>query len=180
MSPFSLRGWDFSKDWGWEASGSSISRRGHRGIKHRDSISEWEVVWLWVQKAALGHPCKDQSCPKNKSKASPWMERWSIWVLLVSIRLGSRLWVVMQPWDLKTPAPWKNSYDKPRQHIKKQRHHFAKKGFYSQSYGFSSSHVRMWDLDHKEVWAPKNWWFQIVVLEKTWESLGQQDQTSQS
>ena len=67
-------------------------------------------------------------------------------------------------------APWKESYDKPRQHIKKQRHHFAYKGPYSQSYGFSSSHVLMWELDHKEAWAPKNWSFQIVVLEKTLES----------
>ena len=44
------------------------------------------------------------------------------------------------------------------------------KGPYSQSYGFSSSHVWMWELDHKEGWVPKNWWFQTVVLEKTLES----------
>ena len=62
------------------------------------------------------------------------------------------------------------SYDKPRQHIKKQRHHFADKGPYRQSYGFSSSHVWTWELDHKEAWALKNWCFQIVVLEKTLES----------
>ena len=41
---------------------------------------------------------------------------------------------------------------------------------HSQSYGFSSSHVQMWELDHKEGWVPKNWCFQIVVLEKTFES----------
>ena len=52
--------------------------------------------------------------------------------------------------EIKTPAPWKKSYDKPKQHIKKQRHHFANKGPYSQSYGFSSSHVWMWELDYKE------------------------------
>ena len=57
-----------------------------------------------------------------------------------------------------------------REHIKKQRHHFADKGPYSQSYCFSSSHVWMWELDHKEGWAMKNWCFQIVVLEKTLES----------
>ena len=57
-----------------------------------------------------------------------------------------------------------------RQHIKKQRHHFADKGLYNQSYGFSSSHVQMWELDHKEGWALKNWCFQIVVLENTLES----------
>ena len=67
-------------------------------------------------------------------------------------------------------APWKKSYDKPRQHIKKQRHYFDDKILYSQSYGFSSSHVWMWELDHKESWVPKNWCFWIVVLEKTLES----------
>ena len=54
--------------------------------------------------------------------------------------------------------------------LKKQRHNFADKGPYSQSYGFSSSHVWMWELDHKEGWGPKNWCFQKVVLEKTLES----------
>ena len=54
--------------------------------------------------------------------------------------------------------------------IKKQRHQFADKGLYSQSYGFSSSHVWMWELDHKEGWVMKNWCFWIVVLEKTLES----------
>ena len=68
-------------------------------------------------------------------------------------------------------APWKKSYDKPRQCIKKQRHHFANKDPYSQSYGFSSSQVPMWELDHKEGWEPKNWCFQIVVVEKNLENL---------
>ena len=67
-------------------------------------------------------------------------------------------------------APWKESYAKPRHCIKKQRHHFANKRLYSQSYGFSASHMRMWELDHKEGWALKNWCFQSVVLEKTLES----------
>ena len=67
------------------------------------------------------------------------------------------------------PAPWKKSYDKPRQCGKKQRHPFAYKGLYSQSYSFPSSHVQMWELDCKEGWAPKNWCFQTVVLQKTLE-----------
>ena len=50
-------------------------------------------------------------------------------------------------------APWKKSYDKHRQCIKKQRYHFADKGLYGQSYGFSSSHAWMWELDHKEGWV---------------------------
>ena len=67
-------------------------------------------------------------------------------------------------------APWKKSNDQPRQHIKKQRHYFADKGPSSQSYGFSSSHVWMWELEHKEGWVPKNRCFQTVVLEKILES----------
>ena len=67
-------------------------------------------------------------------------------------------------------APWEKSYDKPRQQIKKQRHYFANKGLYSQSYGFSSSHVWMWELNHKESWVLKNWCFWTVLLEKTLES----------
>ena len=58
-------------------------------------------------------------------------------------------------------APWKKSYDQPRQPIKQQRHYFANKGPSSQSYGFSSSHVWMWELDSKESWMPKNWCFEL-------------------
>ena len=67
-------------------------------------------------------------------------------------------------------TPWKESHDQPRQHIKKQRHYFANKGTFSQSYGFSSGHVWMWELDCEESWALKNWCFWTVVLEKTLES----------
>ena len=67
-------------------------------------------------------------------------------------------------------APWRKSYDQPRQRIKKQRHYFTNKGPSSQSYGFSSSHVRMWELEFKEIWMPKNWCFWTEVLEKTLES----------
>ena len=67
-------------------------------------------------------------------------------------------------------APWKKSYDQPRLLIKKQRHCSANKGQSSQNYGFSSSHIWMWELDHKESWVPKNWCFWMVVLEKTPES----------
>ena len=58
----------------------------------------------------------------------------------------------------------------PSQRIKNQTHQFTYKGLYSQNYGFSSSHVQMWELEHEEVWTPKNWCFWIVVLEKTLES----------
>ena len=64
----------------------------------------------------------------------------------------------------KMLAPSKKSYDKPRQHIKKQRYHFVNKSSYNQSYGFSSSHIQMWELNHKHGWVPKNWCLQTVVL----------------
>ena len=67
-------------------------------------------------------------------------------------------------------APWKKSYDKPRHRIKKQTYHFAKKGLSSQSYSFSSNHIWMWELDHKEGWVLNNWCFRIVMLEKILES----------
>ena len=67
-------------------------------------------------------------------------------------------------------APWKKSYDQSRQHIKKLSHYFANRGLSSQSYGFSGSHVWMWELDYKESWVPKNWSFQTVVLEKAFKS----------
>ena len=70
----------------------------------------------------------------------------------------------------ETLTPWKESYDLPRQHIKKQRHHFVNKGPSSQCCGFSSGHVWMWELDYKESWALKNWCFWTMVLEKTLES----------
>ena len=66
-------------------------------------------------------------------------------------------------------TPWKESYDQPTQHIKKQRHYFANKVLSSQGYGFSSGHVWMWELDYKASWVPKNWCFWTVVLEKTLE-----------
>ena len=70
---------------------------------------------------------------------------------------------------LKDVAPWKKSYEKPRQHIQKQRHYFANQVPSSQSCGFSSSHV--WMLDSRESLMPKHWCFWTVVLEKTLESL---------
>ena len=72
--------------------------------------------------------------------------------------------------EIKRQASWKKSYDQPKQHIKKQRHYFANKDPSGQCYGFPINQVSMWDLDYKESWAPKNWYFWTVVLEKTLES----------
>ena len=76
----------------------------------------------------------------------------------------------LKPWNWETFVPWKKIYHQPRQHIKKQRRYCADKGPSSQSYAFSSSHVWMWELDHKEGWTLRNWCFWTMVLEKALES----------
>ena len=80
------------------------------------------------------------------------------------------LQMVTAAMKLKDASSLEEKYDQTRQHIKKQRHCFANKGPSSQRYGFSSSHAWMWELDYKESWAPKNWFFWTVVLEKTLQS----------
>ena len=62
-------------------------------------------------------------------------------------------------------TPWKENYDQPRQHIKKQRHIFVNKGLSSKGYGFSSGYVWMWELDYKESWVPKNWFFFFLRID---------------
>ena len=96
-------------------------------------------------------------------------KQWKQWQALFSWAPKS-LQIVTEAMKLKDPYSLEESYDKPRQHIKKQIHYFVKKGLSSQSYGFSSSHVWIWELDYKESWAQKNWCFWTVVLEKTLES----------
>ena len=96
-------------------------------------------------------------------------EKWKQWqIFFLGCQNHCGQW--WQPWNSKTLTPWKESYDKSRKHIKKQRHYFTDKGPYSQSYGFPRSHVWMWELDHKEGWGWKKWCFPIVVLEKTLKS----------
>ena len=95
-------------------------------------------------------------------------EKWKQWQILFSWALKS-LWMVTAAMKLKDSCSlegklWLTVC------IKKQRHHFANKGPYSQSYGFSSGCVRIWKMDRKESQALKNWCFRTVVLEKTLES----------
>ena len=77
--------------------------------------------------------------------ANKWGKKWKQWQVFFSWAPKTE-----QPWNEKMLASWKKSWYKPRQCIKKQRHHFADKGPYSQNYGFSSSHVEIWELDHKK------------------------------
>ena len=98
-------------------------------------------------------------------------KQWKQWQTLFSW-VPKSLQMVTAAMKLKDGfnSLWKKSYDQPRQQIKKQTHCFADKGLYSQSCGFSSSHVWMWELDHREGWALKNWCFWAAELEKTLES----------
>ena len=88
--------------------------------------------------------------------------------LFFGLQNHCRWW--LQPWNEKTLTPWKESYDQPSQHIKKQRHYFANKGPSIQNFGFSSSQVWMCELDYKESWVPKNRCLWTMMLEKTLES----------
>ena len=97
-------------------------------------------------------------------------KQWKQWLTLF-FWAPKPLPMVNAAMKLKSLAPWKKSNDQPRQHIKKQRHYFANKGPSSQSCGFSSSHVWMWELDYKESQVLRNWSFWTIVLEKTLETL---------
>ena len=88
--------------------------------------------------------------------------------------------MVTEAMKLKDTCSLEGSYDQPTHHIKKQRHYFANKSPSSQSYGFSSSHVWMWELDYKENWVLKNWCFWTMVLKKTLESLLDARRSNQS
>ena len=95
-------------------------------------------------------------------------KKWKQWQVLFSWPPKS-LQIVTSAMKLKDTCSLEENYDQPRQHTRKQRHYFADKRLYSQSYVFSSSHVQMWKLDHRESWVPKNGCFHTVVLEKTLE-----------
>ena len=147
---------------GTGVSSLNLSRRGGEG---------WSGKWdTFLAGNALSGDLDMDSDPDYTTCS---FTHWLLWISVVD--------------KIRISAPFQRvamikSYDKPRQCIKRQRHHFADKDLLSQGYGLSSSHVWMWELlDHKEGWVPKNWCFWTVVLEKTLESLGQQeDTTSQS
>ena len=113
----------------------------------------------------------------------PWPENISSYLcpnfgfkiyLLLTFSLFSwapkSLQMVTAPMKLKDVYSLEGKYDQPGQHIKKQGHYIAIKCPSSQGYGFSNSHVWLWELEYKESWVPKNWCFWSVVLEKTLEN----------
>ena len=143
----------------WRKSALAVEKRALIGpqsciINHEMPWSSaLPCLWPW------GHPGRAQGGPLPGN--GHWNKKW----------LPKSLQMVTTSMKLEYLTPWKESYDKSRPCIKKQRHHFSNNCPYSQNCGFSSSRVWMWELGHKEDWVPKNWWFWIVVLEKTLESL---------
>ena len=148
-------------------------------------LSRFSHVWLCVTPETAAHQAppflgfsrqehwSGLPFPSLVHESEKW--KWSRSVVSNSSRPhGLQPTRLFRPWDF----PGKSTgvgchcllHDQPRQHIKKHRHYFANKGPSSQSYGFSSSHVWMWELDYKESWVAKNWCFWTVVLEKTLES----------
>ena len=126
--------------------------------------------------------------PKRRVKKLAWtstFKKWRSWHLVPSLHTNKKRerwkqWQILFSWapkslqsmtavtTLNDACAWKERYDKPGQHSEEQRHRFADKGPYGQSYGFSSSHVWNWELDHKEGWVQKNWCSRLVVLRVSW------------
>ena len=110
------------------------------------------------------------------SPITSWQIEGKVEIVTDFLFLGSKITVhgdcshEIRRWLLLLAGKWQESDDKPRQPVEKQRHHSADKAPYSQGYGIPSGHVWLWELDHKEGRAPKNWCLRTVVLEKTPES----------
>ena len=144
------------------------------------------ISWLQSSPAVILKPRKIKSVTASTFTPSICQEVMGLDVmisvfLMLSFKLEDKeswalknwcFWLVVLEKTLQTPLDSILNLDdvKPRQHTKKQRHCLSNKCLSSQSYGFSSSHVQMWELDHKEDWVLKNWRTQTVVLEKTLES----------
>ena len=148
--------------------GIKIARRNISNLRYADdttliaeSEEELKSLLMKVKEESKNVGLK-LSIQKSKIMASGPITSWQIdgetvqtvADYFLGLQSHCRWW--LQPWNSKTLIPWKESYDQPRQHIKKQRHYFVDKGPSSQGYGFSSSHVWVWELDYKESWAPKN------------------------
>ena len=158
--------------------GIKIARRNINNLRYADDTTlmaecEEELKSLLIKvkeetEKAQHSENKDYGIWSHYFMANRWGNSGnSVRLYFFGLQNHCRWW--LQPWN-KILAPWKESYDQPREHIKKQSHYFANKGPSSQGYGFFSGHVWMWELDCEESWELKNWCFWTVVLEKTLES----------
>ena len=150
----------------------------HRNILVYLLLSNYLIYLTRVEKLAWNSTLKKTEIMPSSPITSQQIEEEKVETVTYFLFLGSKITVdddysheIKTNQQTKTLDPWKEVYDKPRLCIKKQRHHSAKQSPYRQSYGFSISHVPMWELVHKEDSAMlKNWSFWTVVLEKAFES----------
>ena len=167
--------WVNSGSWWWTGRHGVLQSMGSQRVGH-----DWVTELNWTERGEWKAGLK-LNIQKTKIIESGPINSWQIeggkfetvtFYFLVYLssnyKAPKSLWTVTAAMKFKDTYSFE-SYDKPRR-IKKQKHHFANKCPDSQSYGFSSRHVQMWELDHKEGWAQKNWCFWTVVLEKTLES----------
>ena len=146
------------KDWCWSWNSNTLAT-------WYKELTHWKRPWCWERLRAGGEGY-DSGWDGWMASATQWTWVWvdsgSWWwtgrpgvLWFMGLQKFGYVWVT----ELNLTTPWKERYDKPRQHIKKQTHYFANKGQYSLSYGFSSSHVWIWELDHKEGSVLKHWCF---------------------
>ena len=168
---------------GWSTAGIKIARRNINNLRYTDDTTlmaerEEEQKSLLIKvKEESGKVGLKLNIQETKIVAYGPITSWQIEGETVEtvrdffLRLQNycRWW--LQSWN------WK-MLDQPRQHLKKQRHYFTNNGLSSQSYGFSSSHVWMWELDYKEVEHRRLMLLNCDVGEETWDSLGLQGDPS--
>ena len=167
--------------------GIKIAGRNINNLRYADDTtlmaeSEVELKILLMKVKAQHSENEDHGTWSHHFMGNRWGKRGnrgnSGWLYFSELQNHCRWW--LQPWSWKTLAPWKESYDQPIGHIKKQRHYFVNKGLSDQgSYGFSSDYVWMWELDCEESWVLKNLMLlSCAVGEDSWESLGLQGDTT--
>ena len=162
--------------------GIKIAGRSINNLRYADDTTLWQKVkrnskaswWKWKrrsEKAGLKLNIQKTKITASGPISSRPIDGETMETMRDFIFCGSKITADGDfSHEIKMLAPWKKSYDQPRQHIQKQRHYFANKGLSSQSYDFSSSHIWMWESDHRESWVWRNWCFWTMVLEKTLES----------
>ena len=174
--------WKNSRCWEWTGRPGGMQSMGLQRVGH-----DWatELNWTDGSETKSAKVCLKLSIKKTKILASGAIISWQIdgetMETMTDYFFGLQIIADGDcSHEIKKRLLLGRKAMQPRQHIKKQRQYFANKGLSSQSYGFSSSHVWMWELNYKESWAPKNWCFWTVdVGEDSWESLGLQgDPTS--
>ena len=148
-----------------------MENRWEKQWEKRQILFSWAPKSLWMVTAAmkLKHACPLGYCGWTNDKTNDTMKQ-QMETVTDFICLGSKITADGDcSHEIKRHLLLGRKARTNLDSLLKSRDHFADKGPYSQSYGLSSSHVQMWELDHKESWVPKNWCFQILPS-ATWET----------